>query len=238
MKIVDNSIKYIQFLLQDRLCRLCDTINQHQDSAICTTCINELPYINQACSRCALPMSNTNSPVCGHCLSLPPSYDVLLSPFEYRFPIDTFITELKFNQKLYNRQILGKLFSEFITARKTPLPECIIPVPLHPKRLQQRGYNQSLEIARIVSKNLDIPIERHWCERVKNTEPQSGLNAENRQHNIKNAFNIKKQQQYTHVAIFDDVVTTGHTIEALSKLLRHENVNIIQVWSIARVYNV
>ncbi len=235
MTIVDNSIKYIQQLLQDKHCRLCDTVNQHPGIDICEYCISELPYINQSCSRCALPMLNTDSPVCGSCLSQPPCYDVLLSPFEYRFPIDKFITELKFQQKLYCRQTLGKLFSNFIQSRKTPLPECIVPVPLHPKRLQQRGYNQSLEIAQIVSKNLNIPIERHWCERLKNTEPQSGLDAKNRQHNIKNAFNIKTPHHYKHIAIFDDVVTTGHTVEALAKLLRQENVNIIQVWSMARV---
>ena len=202
---------------------------------MCQECISELPYKNQSCSRCAIPLESSNSPVCGHCLTKPPSYDVLLSPFEYHFPLDKLITELKFRQKLYHAHTLGHLFSQYIQSKATPLPECIIPVPLHPKRLQQRGYNQSLEIARVVSKKLKIPIDRKLCERIKNTDPQSGLDAKSRQQNIKNAFKVKRHHHYNHVAILDDVVTTGYTVEAVAEMLRQQNIKVIQVWSIARV---
>ncbi len=222
-------------MLRPKHCYLCESPNSHPFLDICDDCISELPYKNQSCSRCALTLETSNSPVCGHCLAKPPSYDVILSPFEYQFPIDKLITELKFRKKLYNTATLGNLFSQFIKAKATPLPECIIPVPLHPKRLQQRGYNQALEIARVVSKNLNIPIDRQICERIINTEPQSDLTADQRQENIKNAFRIKQQQPYKHIALFDDVVTTGHTVETLSKLLRQQNIKIIQVWSVARV---
>ncbi len=235
MKIVDKCIKYVRTRLQPRHCYLCENLNNHPLYDICHECLDELPYKNQSCSRCGLNLETSNTPVCGQCLSLPPSYDVLLSPFEYHFPIDKLITELKFRKKLYSAYTLGQLFSKYIQLKATPLPECIIPVPLHPKRLQQRGYNQSLEIARVVSKNLNIPIERKLCERVKNTKPQSGLDAKSRQQNIHNAFKIKQQHDYSHVALFDDVVTTGHTVEALAKLLRQQGINVIQVWSVARV---
>ena len=235
MKIVDKCTKYIRKLLQARHCYLCDNPNSHSLIEICHDCINELPYKNQSCSRCALPLESSNSPICGHCLSQPPSYDVLLSPFEYHFPIDKLITELKFRQKLYSAHTLGYLFSQYIQSKATPLPECIIPVPLHPKRLRQRGYNQSLEIARVVSKILNIPIERKLCQRIKDTEPQSNLDADKRQQNIKNAFAVKQQNHYKHVAILDDVVTTGQTVETLTKALRINGISIIQVWAIARV---
>jgi len=235
MKIVDKCTNIIRKLLQSQHCYLCDNHNNDSYYDICHDCIAELPYKNQSCSRCAIPMDSIKSPVCGHCISQPPSYDVLLSPFEYHFPIDKFITELKFRHKLYSAHTLGHLFSEFIKTKSTPLPECIIPVPLHPKRLRQRGYNQSLEIARIVSKNLKIPINRKLCERVKNTAPQTGLDAKNREQNIRNAFRIIQAKHYNHVAILDDVVTTGHTVEALAKLLRQQGISVIQVWSVARV---
>lgn len=235
MNIVDKCMKYAQLVLRPSHCYLCDSINNHPEIAICEACISELPYKNQYCSRCALPIETDDSPVCGNCISNPPSYDILLSPFEYQFPIDKFITELKFRKKLYNAATLGHLFTQYIKAQAKPLPDCIIPVPLHPKRLQQRGYNQALEIARSISKNLKIPIDRQLCQRVINTEPQSDLTADERQKNIKNAFKINQQRHYKHVVIFDDVVTTGQTVEVLAALLREHNIKIIQVWSIARV---
>jgi ComF family protein len=235
MNIVDKCTKLIQKVLRPSHCYLCDSINNQPILDVCTDCISELPHINQSCNRCALPLNINDSPVCGKCLSNPPSYDVLLSQFEYQFPIDKFITELKFHKKLYNAATLGHLFSDFIKTRATPLPECIIPVPLHPKRLQQRGYNQALEIARVVSKNLNIPIDQQLCKRVINTKPQSDLSADKRHDNIKNAFEINQLRQYNHVALFDDVVTTGHTVEALTTLLRQHHIKVIQVWSVARV---
>lgn len=235
MEIVDKCIYFIRKLLQPQHCYLCDNLKKSSLYDICKDCVAELPYKNQSCSRCALAMDGFNSPVCGGCIRQAPSYDVLLSPFEYYFPIDKLITELKFRQKLYHAHTLGHLFSHYITEKAMPLPECLIPVPLHPKRLQQRGYNQSLEIARVVSKNLKIPIDRTLCARIKNTKPQSGLDANARHDNIKNAFQIMHQHSYKHVAIIDDVVTTGHTVEVLAKLLRQNNINVIQVWSIARV---
>lgn len=235
IKIVDKCIKITRKVLRSQHCYLCDSDNIQSNYDICNTCLSELPYINQSCSRCALPLEQSTSPICGHCISQPPSYDVLYSPFEYHFPIDKLITELKFRSKLYSAHTLGQLFSEFIKTKATPLPDCIIPVPLHPKRLRQRGYNQSLEIARVVSKNLSIPIDRKLCKRIKNTKPQSDLDANKRQGNIKDAFQVNQKHQYKHIALFDDVVTTGHTVEALSKLLRQQKVNVIQVWSVARV---
>lgn len=235
MKIVDNSLKFIRNGLRDRYCYLCESPNDHPLFDICLNCTNELPYKNQSCSRCARPLQSDDSPVCGVCLSQPPSYDVLLSPFDYIFPIDKFITELKFNQKLYRARTLGHLFSQFIKSKSTPLPECIIPVPLHSKRIQQRGYNQSIEIARTVAKNLGLPLNNTLCERTRNTKPQSDLDSKARVKNIKNAFNIKQQHNYKHVAVFDDVVTTANTVQELSKQLRQDGVEIIQVWSIARV---
>ncbi|VAX01626.1 Competence protein F homolog, phosphoribosyltransferase domain; protein YhgH required for utilization of DNA as sole source of carbon and energy [hydrothermal vent metagenome] len=235
MRIVDKSIKFIQRVLRDQYCYLCDTANDNAEFDICSVCLSELPYKNQSCSRCALPLVSTHSPVCGQCLRDPPSYDAILSPFEYQFPLDTFITELKFRNKLYRAHTLGKLFSHYLQSKSTALPECIIPVPLHPKRLQQRGFNQSIEIARVIAKQLKVPVDKNYCIRNKNTQAQSDLNADQRHQNVKNAFQIKQPRKYQHVAIFDDVVTTGHTVEALATLLRQQNISVIQVWSIARV---
>ena len=124
-----------------------------------------------------------------------------------------------------------------IKHRKSNLPECIIPVPLHPQRLRVRGFNQALELARIIAKQLNIPLNYSLCQRDKSTPFQSGLSAKQRKQNLKNAFIVTKPHAYKHVAIFDDVVTTGTTVNELAKQLKNSGVETIEVWAIARTQN-
>lgn len=114
------------------------------------------------------------------------------------------------------------------------MPECIIPVPLHQQRLRERGFNQALELSRIISKQLNIPLNYSLCHRDKATPFQSGLSAKQRKQNLKNAFKVAKNHSYQHVAIFDDVVTTGTTVNELARQLKQSGVRTIEVWAIAR----
>lgn len=114
------------------------------------------------------------------------------------------------------------------------MPECIIPVPLHRRRLRQRGFNQALEIAKPLAKKLQLPVDFKTCIRTKHTRPQSELSAKKRQQNIKNAFTLKKPITAKHVAIVDDVMTTGNTVTELSALLRNNGVTTIEIWCCAR----
>ena len=117
------------------------------------------------------------------------------------------------------------------------MPECVIPIPLHTQRLRERGFNQSLEIAQLITKTLNIPLDYSLCKRNKATPFQSGLTAKQRKLNLKNAFSITKPHQYKHVAIFDDVVTTGTTVNELAKQLKKSGVEIVEVWAITRTAN-
>jgi ComF family protein len=114
------------------------------------------------------------------------------------------------------------------------LPDCLLPVPLHSSRLRQRGFNQSIEIARVIAKRLQIPIVHDAVIRRRSTESQTGLTAKQRQKNIRGAFDVVGDLAGKHVLIIDDVVTTGSTVNELAKVLKRKGVKRVGVLSIAR----
>ena len=129
---------------------------------LCPGCYADLPWIKQACIRCALPISSNDAEaaICGSCLKKPPSIDQSHCLFIYDYPIDRIISALKFNQQLIYGHLLGQLLANHITEKykDQKLPDAIIPVPLHNSRLRERGFNQAQEIARICSRQLSIPL--------------------------------------------------------------------------------
>jgi ComF family protein len=118
--------------------------------------------------------------------------------------------------------------------RDCGLPDCIVPVPLSKKRLRQRGFNQSAELARAVSKNYPIPLNLHAIARGRDTRAQTGLHRQQRLQNIRGAFDQVRAMDAGHVAILDDVVTTGSTVNELARVLKRAGVERVDVWSIAR----
>jgi len=204
---------------------------------ICQACIHELPWNESACYQCGLPIETRKKPtLCGACITRTPPFNHTLALFAYQAPIIKFITQLKFNRELLYAKLLGNLLASQINTnrRYNSLPECIIPVPLHRKRLRQRGFNQALEIAKPIAKKLLLPIDYKTCLRDKNTQPQSELPAKKRHQNVKNAFTLKKNFSASHVAIVDDVMTTGSTVKALSNTLKTHGVKHIEIWCCAR----
>lgn len=218
-------------------CILCaEHANQARD--ICQACEQELPWSNHACSQCGitLPETAVNS-LCGSCQQQPQAFNRTFALCNYAEPIDRIITAAKFNQQLIYTKLLGQLLAEQVRnhwyAQQT-LPELIIPVPLHPQRLRERGYNQALEIAKTTSKLLSLPISTNNCIRSKPTLPQTSLHIHERADNMKHAFTLKKLVSAKHIAIIDDVVTTGQTVSEISQLFRHAGVSQIDIWCCAR----
>ena len=202
---------------------------------LCTKCIKDLPRHAHACERCG-ELLVANQKICGSCLKNPPPFASTFALFHYQKPVDHLITSLKFGHNLIYAKILGELLTQFLQQKyfEKSKPEIIIPVPLHKNRLCERGFNQALEIARPISKHLNIPINQFYCERIKNTEAQSELSFNERGKNIKNAFAITQSKKYKHIAIIDDVMTTGNTVTELSKILRATGVEKIDIWCCAR----
>jgi ComF family protein len=213
-------------------CRLC-SLPTNEPGSLCRDCLEDMPRIQHACPRCGAELANFVASACGECQRHPPRFDSAHIPYRYAPPLTPFITGLKFHARLAEARFLAELFLASFPA-SAPLPECLIPVPLHPQRLRERGYNQALELARLLSQRLHLPIENHFVQRRLHTLPQSELSGNTRRHNMRQAFELMSPVPYRHVAIIDDVVTTASTVNELAGVLRQGGVEHIQIWAIAR----
>jgi len=213
---------------------LCGT-NTHSNLGLCSDCIGDLRRTHSLCKRCALPLETIEKPhVCGNCLREPPPYAFTYSFAEYAPPLDRLIQQLKFHQKLHIARLLGELMALDIQQQALPLPDLLLPVPLHNQRMRQRGYNQAAEVARILARVLGLTLDIQSCTRSKITREQSGLSAKRRKTNIKGAFQVGSDINARHIAIVDDVMTTGSTVGELSQALLDHGAKRVDVWVCAR----
>ena len=188
---------------------------------------------------CALPLAEdiNGKVLCGRCITKSPVFDYCYSMFRYEDKIINLVHQLKFGEKISYARTIGEMLLTMLQDElqtKQGKPECLIPVPLHKSRLRKRGFNQSIEIARILARKLEIPIEYDAVKRQRSTATQTGLNAKQRQKNIKGAFCVDGEINYKHVLIIDDVVTTGSTVNELAGVLKKNKVERVGVLSIAR----
>jgi ComF family protein len=211
-------------------CYLCGD-KTRSSAQLCAFCFGLLPTLKSACRVCAQPLTQ-GVDICGACLSAPPAFKRTIAAFHYDWPINHFVTGLKYQHKLYSARLIGNLLADRLCGEKKP--DMIIPVPLHVNRLKQRGFNQSLEIARFVAKRLLIPLETTRCVRVKNTQPQTTLTQKQRQLNVRNAFSVGPFLPGERVVILDDVITTGSTVRALAKAIYRAGCSDISVWCCCR----
>lgn len=212
-------------------CVLCGRSGD-QGRDLCCDCAAELPYLKTTCQRCAIPLPQAG--ICGQCQQSPPSFDAAYAAFDYQPPLAQLIQTLKFNGKLYNARLLGGLMADQFSQTGLCLPELLIPVPLSATRLRERGFNQALELARPLAKALNLPLSADYCRRVRSTTPQTGLDAKARRRNLKGAFEVRQRMPIEHVAIVDDVMTTGSTAEMLARTLKRSGVGRVDVWLCAR----
>ncbi len=171
--------------------------------------------------------------LCRKCISSPPAFDETIAPFIYQGEIRHLITNLKYGTQTKNARLLGLLLANHLK-ENAERPDLIIPVPLHKTRYRERGFNQTIEIASIISKTLNIPLDLSGCIRIENTPHQVALNAQQRQLNIKNAFSIISPIRAQHIAIIDDVLTTGSTVNELANSLKQVGVIRIDIWTCAK----
>lgn len=208
-------------------CLLCGALSH--DGVWCTACNHDLPRLTAAhCPICALP--TVHGETCGHCLKKMPPFDHTVAAFTYDFPIDKLIGALKFNERLNLVNSLADALATQIEFRA----DCLVAMPLHPMRLRERGFNQSLLLARRIARSLNIPLLVNACQRTRNTTPQSTLPWKERDKNMRDAFSCSTDFEGKHVAIVDDVLTTGASVGELAKVLRHHGAKEISAWVVAR----
>lgn len=171
--------------------------------------------------------------LCGQCLATHPAFDRTYAPFLHQGAIRHLITTLKFNAHYPNARLLGCLLAEHLL-QTAQMPDLILPIPLHPARYRQRGYNQAIEIATILSRQLQIPMALDHCQRHRDTPHQTRLSAKQRRKNMKNAFKLVNPLHAHHVALVDDVMTTGSTAHELAAVLKRSGVAKVDVWICAR----
>ena len=207
-----------------------------QNLNLCLGCFADLPWNTTCCHQCALPLAPDNPGIChcGECIRKPPPFDQVLSPLIYNKPISRLIGKFKFNAKLVNGQLLSQLLADYIERKGVQKPKLIIPVPLHRTRLQQRGFNQALELARPLSHRFGIPVAHDIVMRRRATPPQTSLEQKARYKNIRGSFETRKRIAHGHIAILDDVITTGATIAELALTLKHAGAERVDAWSVAR----
>ena len=194
---------------------------------LCAACDADLPRLAPPrCPRCAL--ESPRGEVCGRCLSDPPHYDATVAALAYEFPADALVHSLKFRGELALAGFLGHLLSQHVATEDIDL---IVPVPLSTVRLRDRGYNQSVEIARYVRpKKLDLSL----CERSRDTPAQMDLPYADRRRNVRGAFRCTRAILGGSVAVVDDVMTTGATLDELAAVLKAAGAARVVNWVVTR----
>lgn len=213
------------------LCALCGGYGQ-PGRELCPACERDLPAIQVACLQCGAPLPVPG--LCGRCQRRPPVFAATVAAFHYRPPVDVLVKRFKFKDDLHLARLLGGLMADRLEATDAILPDLIVPVPLHVRRLRQRGFNQALELARPIASRLAITLDRHNVIRTRSTDPQSDLPAGLRSRNVKGAFAVAAELGARHVAVVDDVMTTGHTVNELALTLRRNGVANVSIWVCAR----
>ena len=195
-------------------------------AVICGDCDAELPRLTQPlCPRCAL--ASPRGETCGRCLAEPPPYDATVAALAYQFPADALIHALKFRGELALAPFLGSLL-----AQKIREVDCIVPVPLSSERLRERGYNQSVEIARAIGR----PIELDVCIRTRHSAAQTELPLADRGRNVRGAFLCARPLDGKSVAVVDDVMTTGATLGEIAATLKAAGAGRVVNWVAARTF--
>ena len=208
-------------------CFLCGAMSRN--GIWCGACDKDLPYITTPhCPVCALPTHN--GVTCGHCLQYPPHFDRTVAVFAYAFPLNKLVLALKHGQQLVLVNSLADKLAQQVTVR----PDCLIAMPLHPARLRARSFNQSLELARRVGRQMNIPLLLNVCQRVRDTPPQTTLSRQERSKNMRLAFACKQDLMNQHVAVVDDVMTSGASLNEVARALRAAGASEVSAWVIAR----
>lgn len=230
---VDGWWQRLGFALLPSRCVLCGGAGERSRD-LCAACRADLAPNPSACACCGLPLVLAAA-ACGRCLKRRPAFASTWAPLRYVPPLAGLMTRFKFGGDLAAGRVLAEVALDHWHAAPPPRPGALLPVPLHPQRLRERGYNQALELARPVVRASGIALLPDVLQRPRETPAQSGLSALQRRRNLRGAFTVRADASLpSHVAVVDDVMTTGATAQECALALRRAGVERVDVWAIAR----
>ncbi len=216
-------------------CLIC---RRWQRGALCEACLSHTRRRVPRCPRCAIDLRPHPAPAhCVPCDDQTPEFDRAITALDYAQPWSTLLARLKFSEGTALARPLGKLLAEAVSARSTPV-DFVLPVPLSTQRLRERGYNQSWLLAQAVSRQLKLPARHDLLKRAQHTERLMTLDAEQRRAHIHGVFEVPSQAlpliEGRHLAVVDDVMTTGATLNEVSATLLEAGARSVSVWVLAR----
>lgn len=223
-----NAAKAIgQASVWDEDCALCVACGT---GLVCAACEAALGRSAAACVRCAIPLSSGD--VCGRCRARAPAFDRALAAFEYRYPLDRLVQRFKYGGDL----AVGRWLAEALAARvsREACPDRLLAPPSSARRLRERGFNPALEIAKVVARRVGSHCALDGLGRVRDTAAQPGRNREERRRNLRGAFRCRLDLRGEHVALVDDVMTTGATADECAAVLKAAGAARVSVWVVAR----
>lgn len=224
---MDTWRRWVGMLALPQRCVLC----AQPGAALCEPCRGDFPgLLVPRCPRCAA--QSPRDQVCGECLSEPPRFSGVRVVCSYGFPIDALIRRLKYGCDLSLVDPLASLLAQRV--HDSPATDCIVPMPLSPRRLRERGFNQSHEIAHVLARRLDVPLAHGACRRVSDGAPQAGLPLTQRRANIRGAFECQTDLNGARVAVVDDVMTSGATLDEIARVLLKAGAASVEGWIVAR----
>lgn len=214
-------------------CVLCDAAGAR---VVCEPCLDRLPRSAFACGGCAAPGQLAGAGLCGACLRAPHAFDATVAAFQYQFPLDRLVQSFKFNANLALVDFFAEALAAAVLAQKTTshTPITIVALPLANGRLATRGFNQSALIADRLGHHLDLAVAHSAMLRVRETPPQAGLSKSARLKNIRGAFDCADNVAGKHIALVDDVMTTGATLSEAASVLKKAGAIRVEAWVLAR----
>ena len=212
-------------------CLLCRQKPEYRHG-LCRNCWMTLPANKDHCERCALPMGQTG--LCGCCQQRSPAFDSVIAPMCYQPPIDQILRALKYRQHLSFARTVAGLISDAVACAGAPRPDLLLGTPMTPHALRKRGFNQAAFVAHLIGRDLGIPVSASVLKKTRESERQSVLGAKERQINLKGAFHCTRLLQGKHIALIDDILTTGATANEASRMLKDAGAARVDIWVCAR----
>ncbi|WP_339470701.1 ComF family protein [Pseudomonas capeferrum] len=218
-------------------CLLCDAPAE-QAYPLCVACEQALPWLQDYCLRCALPLPMANL-TCGQCSRRAPAFDQVIALWHYGFPVDTLISRFKHKRQWPLGRLMAELLGQGLQHRYAEglaQPDLLLPVPLAKRRLRERGFNQAGMLARWLASQLGIDCDERLLLRTRETQAQQHLDAKTRRRNLRQAFCVTGHKALAgrHVAVVDDVLTTGTTAQSIAQVLTKAGARRVDVYCLAR----